>query len=238
MLTESERVDRFEAAFNRIDHGLTDILRNTRARGRQGFASKVRTLANEQRRFGRYADFLLEIGELRNSIVHNRTAEDVYIAVPNEETVLKLEMIEQRIMDPERVIPRFQGKVVTISPEASLAESWELVYRTGYSRFPVYDREGFLGILTSNGMTRWCAKEMNQGRSKIDAASVEVSEVLQEDHRRDRAAFIARSSLIEEVDDLFSRKEPLEAVIITEHGKVHERPLGIICAADMAAMAD
>jgi hypothetical protein len=49
---------------------------------------------------------------------------------------------------------------------------------------------------------------------------------------------VARDALIDEVDDLYSGKQPLEAVIVTEHGRPSERPLGIICASDVAALQD
>ena len=238
MMTESERVDRFEAAYNRIDHALDDLLKGKGGRSRHGFTAKVRTAANRIRRFGRYADFLLEIAELRNAIVHNRTGDDLYIAVPNEETVRELEKIEQRIVAPERVTPRFQKVVLTVEPDTTLDETWKKISDTGVSRFPVYGREGCLGLLTSNGIGRWCAKQVKSGRLEIDARSITVSEVMTEDTRRERIAFVARDALMDDVNDLYSGKKPLEAVIVTEHGRPSERPLGIICASDVAALED
>jgi CBS domain-containing protein len=241
MMSESERVDRFSAAYNRIDHALSEMVgeAGTTARHRKhAFARKIRILANRQRRFVRYADFLLEIGELRNAIVHNRTADEHYIAVPNEETVLELEKIEQRILDPERVIPRFERNVLTLAPDTTLAEAWNLVRDSGRSRFPVYGREGFIGLLTSNGFARFCADRVVDGRLELDATKVQIADVLQADHRKDQVAFVGRNALVDDVDGLYSRKEPLEAVLITEHGKLSERPIGMICAADVAALED
>ncbi|MCK4874014.1 MAG: CBS domain-containing protein [Phycisphaerales bacterium] len=240
-MTESERVDRFAAAYNRIDHALSDLLDEEPRRRRHSFAAKVRIASRRKKRFHRFADFLLEVGELRNAIVHNRTADEMFIAVPNEETVLDLERIEQRMLDPERVIPRFQRKVLTLSPDQSLADTWNLVQDSGYSRFPVYGKEGFVGLLTSNGFTRWCAGRLKGGRLEIDASAVSVAEVLAVDSRRDRVAFVSREALVDDVDDMYSQRGDagrLEAVIITEHGKRHERPIGLICASDIAALED
>jgi CBS domain-containing protein len=192
MMSETERVDRFEAAYNRIDQGLDELLKDKGGRRRQGFTSKVRTAANRIRRFARYADFLLEIAELRNAIVHNRTGDEFFIAVPNEETVLELEKIEQRIVAPERVTPRFQKVVLTVEPETTLDETWKKISDNGISRFPVYGREGCLGLLTSNGIGRWCAKQVKGGRLEIDAKSVTVGEVMTADTRRERIAYVAR----------------------------------------------
>jgi CBS domain-containing protein len=182
----------------------------------------------------RYADFLLEIGELRNAMIHNRTGEELYLAVPNEQTVLELERIEQLLLAPERVVPRFQRVVMTLAPDDTLADVWQRIRDHGYSRFPVYGPEGFLGLLTSNGIARWCAAALRNGRLEIDARSVPLSDVLDADHRREHVAFISRDALIDDVEALFTRREPLELVIITEHGRLHERPIGLISAADVA----
>lgn len=233
-MSESDRVERFETAYNRIDHALSDLLsRHDGGHRRSTFATKVRAIGHHQHRFARHADFLLEIGELRNAMVHNRTGGNLYLAVPNEQTVLELERIEQLLLAPERVVPRFQRVVMTLSPDDTLADVWHRVRDHGYSRFPIYGREGFLGLLTSNGIARWCAAALQNGRLEIDASSVPLADVLDADHRRERVAFIARDALADEAEALFTRKEPLELVIITEHGRLHERPIGIISAADI-----
>jgi CBS domain-containing protein len=243
-MTEAERVERFEAAYNRIDRALNELIRGGKDHGRhkQGFTAKVRTLANQQRRYARYADFLLEIAELRNAIVHNRFGDEMYIAVPNEATVTELEHIEQRMLAPDRVIPQFQKVVMTLDPGDTLAETWKRIAEHGYSRFPIYAPEGFVGLLTFGGIARWCAKHVRQGRLEIDATSVHVEDVLAEDRRRERVAFVDRDALVDDVDDLFTQQfasgKPLEAALVTEHGKPHERPIGIICASDVAALKD
>jgi len=237
-MTEEERVERFESAYNRIDRALTELLGEARRKRRHGFSARIRILANQKPRFARYADFLLEVGELRNAIVHNRSGDDHYIAVPNSQTVLELERIEQRLLAPERVIPKFQRVVMTVAPEESLAELWSRMSEHGYSRFPVYGREGFVGLLTSHGIARYCASQARSGRLELDASAVPVSELLEHDSRRERVAFVARDALIDDVDHLFSRMQRLEAVLITEHGKPHERPIGILCPSDVAALSD
>ena len=81
------RVDRFESAYNRIDREMQRILDEPREGRRRGYASSVRQIANVRRHFGRHLDFLLEVGELRNALIHNRFGEVEYIAVPTEATV-------------------------------------------------------------------------------------------------------------------------------------------------------
>lgn len=235
-MTEKDRVERFEAAYNRIDHALTEL--TEQKRHKRPFAAKVRLAANRRRRLGRHADFLLEIGELRNALVHQRTDRDYYIAVPNEDTVLELERIEQRMFSPPRVTPKFLRKVTVLQADQSLADVLTHIRDDGYSRYPVYERDSFVGLLTTNGMARWAADNVTGGRLDVDLTKVSVNDVLPADHRRESVAFVARDAFIDDVDLMFAGKSPLEAVIITENGKPHETPLGMICSAEIASLED
>jgi predicted transcriptional regulator len=234
-MNEAERIRRFETAYNRIDHALADLIGNSTNRRKNSFATKVRIAAARQRRIARHADFLAEIGDLRNALVHSRTDEEHYIAVPSEQTVLELEQIEKNLFSPDRVIPRFERKVQTLSGDQTMADLLGLMRDDGYSRYPVYDKEGFVGLLTTNGIARWAAGSVKGNRLEIDLSQVKVSDVLAEDHRRDRVAFVSRDAFIDDVDDLFSREKHIEAVIITPSGKPHEKPIGMICAPDIAS---
>jgi predicted transcriptional regulator len=241
-VTESERIDRFEAAYNRIDRALGDVTAGGGDRRKTGFAAKVRLAANRRRHLAKYKDFLLEIGELRNALVHNRTGEDQYIAVPLESTVIDLEHIEKAVFSPEKVLPRFQRDVVSLRADQSIFDAWRLMRDDGYSRYPVYDHRngdvngGFIGLLTSNGFARWVASQLQGTKVNVDTSKVSVADVLEKDHRKAAVVFVARNAIIDDIDELFREKQPLEAVIITEHGKPHEKPLGMICATDLAAV--
>lgn len=235
-MTEDERVDRFESSYNRIDQALAELIGEQADRRKHAFAAKVRLAASRQRRLAKYVDFLLKIGELRNAVVHNRTGEDLFVAVPSEATVLELEHIEQQILAPERVEKRFLRHVLTLQPDQSLAEAFHMVQGNGYSRYPVYDKSRFVGMVTANGFTRWVAGQMKNSHIHIDAAEVRIGDILDRDHRRDRATFVSRNALLDDVEQLFEKNKALEAVIITEHGREDEQPIGMICPADVAAL--
>lgn len=236
-MTESERIDRFESVYNRIDHALGEIVGGDRRK--TGFAAKVRIAASRRRHLARYKDFLLETGELRNALVHSRTGQDEYIAVPSEKTVAELERIEQAAFSPQKVMPRFARNVITLRSDQSIADAWQVMRDDGYTRYPVYDSGGggFLGLLTSNGFARWAASQLQGTRLNIDAAKVRVADVLAQDSRRENVRFVSRDALIDDIDDMFRDVRPPEAVIITEHGKSDEKPIGIISANDIAALS-
>ncbi|MCL4209912.1 MAG: CBS domain-containing protein [Phycisphaeraceae bacterium] len=232
-MTEDERIERFEAAYNRIDRALSEMTDSRDPDRRKTFAARVRHAANRYRRLRRHVDFLLEIGDLRNAIIHNRLGDGHYIAVPHESTVTELEEIERVMFSPEKVIPRFQRHVRTLEADATIADAWELVRHDGYSRYPVYERGTFIGMLTANGFARWCAAQAKDGRINVDGRTVLIRDVLPIDHRRDFVAFASAESAIEDVAEMFRDNPRLEAVIVTPHGRLNERPVGLICPADV-----
>lgn len=233
-MTERERIDRFETAYNRIDRDLGKLIGDTAER-RHGFAARVRIAANKRRRLARHVDFLLEIGELRNALVHTRVEVDHYLASPTAEVVSQLEHISESIAAPPTVIPSFARTVITIDAAGSLAQAWELIRQDGYSRYPVYEHGAFVGLLTSNGFARWCAAHVHHGRLDADMRNVLVRDVLQADHRRDAIVFLPANAPIDDALIAFADDPRLEAILITQHGRPTEPPLGLIAAGDIAS---
>ena len=69
-------------------------------------------------------------------------------------------------------------------------------------------------------------------------ASVSIGEALARDNRRDEYAILARDATADEALSLWSKNPRLEAVIITEHGKADELPIGIATATDLIKLLD
>jgi len=230
---ERDRVERFEAAYNRIDHALEALVERRGGGRRHTFAARVRIAAHKLRRLRLHVDFLLEIGDLRNALIHSRTDRDVYLAVPHLKTVEQMEAIERDLVAPERVTPRFRREVISLRADQSLADALAYVRADGYSRYPVYQGRQFAGLLTSNGIARWCASAAANGRLNLDAATIRIADVLAVDHRRHAVAFVSHQAAFADVAAMFEDDARLEAVLITENGRDHERPIGMICAADL-----
>jgi hypothetical protein len=257
---ERARIDRFEAAYNRIDRELQRLLDEPREGRRRGFASSVRQIAAERRHFGRHLDFLLEAGELRNALVHNRMGAAEYIAVPTEATVAQIEAIDEELRRPLPLRMFAAKDVVTVSVDDRVGHVLALVKQKGYVRFPVRRDGRIIALLTASGVVRWIASHdidacalphlARQGRSgtgRLDdeirlsdgeriictIAAVSVGEVLARDHRKDEFAVMARDASVETALALWTRNPRLEAVIITEHGRADEAPIGIVTATDL-----
>lgn len=151
------RIARFEGAYNRIDREMQRLLDEPREGRRRGFASAVRQIASERRHFGRHLDFLLEAGELRNALVHNRFGDIEYIAVPTEATVARLEAIDEELRSPVQLRILAAKDVVTVSIEDKLGRVLALVRQKGVVRFPVKREGKIVALLTASGVVRWIA---------------------------------------------------------------------------------
>ncbi|MFZ9881441.1 MAG: CBS domain-containing protein [Phycisphaerales bacterium] len=255
---ERTRIERFEAAYNRLDRELQRQLDEPREGRRRGFAACVRQIAAERRHFGRHLDFLLEVGELRNALIHNRFGVAEYIAVPTMSTVEKLEAIDEELARPVPLRLLAAREVVTVDAGDRIGRVLTLVREKGYVRFPVKIDGRIAALLTSSGVMRWiashdidvCAFPEQPGGTAAGAldavapkaesqriictiASVSVGEVLARDHRKDEFAIVSRETSADDALSRWTRNPRLEAVIITEHGRADETPIGIATATDL-----
>jgi len=264
---DRDRIDRFESAYNRIDRELQRLLDNARDGHRRGFAASVRQVCAERRHFGRHLDFLLEAGELRNALVHNRFGHAEYIAVPTATTVVQLEAIDDELRRPVSLRALAAKDVVTITIEDRIGRVLSLVREKGVVRFPVRRDGRIVALLTASGVVRWIASHdlesctlpaaVQQPRvpaGPLDArapagasdgeriicaiASVSVGEVLARDHRKDEFAIVARDATADLALSMWTRNPRLEAIIVTERGRPEETPLGIATATDLIRLLE
>jgi hypothetical protein len=264
---DRERIDRFEGAYNRIDRELQRLLDASRDGHRRGFAASVRQICAERRHFGRHLDFLLEAGELRNALVHNRFGHAEYIAVPTATTVAQLEAIDDELRKPVSLRALAAKEVVTISIDDRIGRVLSLVRERGFVRFPVRREGRIVALLTASGVVRWIASHdlescalppavqvprgpagaldarvaagASDGERIICAiASVTVGEVLARDHRKDEFALVGRDATADQALSMWTRNPRLEAIIVTDRGRPDETPLGIATATDLIKLLE
>jgi len=144
-----------------------------------------------------------------------------------------LEELETKIFRPAAVLPRFARSVHTLAPDQTLGDMLRRIRDDGYARYPVYGPEGFVGLLTTKGISVWLASAIEESDLEAAFEQVTVADLLESDSRRERVAFVGRDALVDDVDRMFDERRPLEAVLVTEHGRLHEQPLAMICPGDL-----
>ncbi|MCB0782547.1 MAG: CBS domain-containing protein, partial [Flavobacteriales bacterium] len=178
-------------------------------------------------------DLLLLVGEIRNLIVHRRTKSIPQVAVPSEEVVRRLEAVRDRLMNPPKVLPKYQCKVESVQLSDDLASVLRKINERDYSQFPVFDGERFKGLLTENGITRWIAHHISGEFTLVDFEDIPVRSLFKEEETRPNHRFVPRSCTVEEVREMYREHPLLEAILITASGKRTEALMGIMTRWDM-----
>ena len=234
---ELNLIERFLVAFNALDSHLQRVLGNESP---NSFRSAVDLYARRHK-WWRDAELLRTCAGLRNILVHDKFEPYEYPCVPTEALVTRLEAARDRLLHPQRAIPKFGRDVVTVQNSDSLAHVLRLVHSLKYSHFPVYEYSKstakFRGVLTENGITRWLAQHSAQDDSLIDLADEPVSAVLLLEEKRHNYEFAEQQARVEEILYRFHENTYLEAVLLTAHGHENEKLVGIVTRWD-ALQAD
>jgi predicted transcriptional regulator len=216
-------IQQFEADYNAVDHFLRKSLG---IRKHAPFRHLVDEYSRKHTSW-RDADLLVKVAEVRNVLVHSKTAPYRYVAVPTSALVRDLKACRERLINPARAIPTFQRKVTTVSINDSLDSVLRIIRQCDFSQFPVYESQRFLGLLTENGITRWLALHVSTKLSLVEMDEIFVREVLQNEEERINYLFVSRDTPVDEVRVLFGSHEMLEAVLVTASGRKSEKLLGI-----------
>ena len=226
-----DRSRRFMDAFIGIEQELREI---AKTRHHKPFYTLVNMSAKRSAMVHDISDELKEYADLRNVIVHERRNNEP-IAEPHEEIVQRLEHILKLLRTPPEVGGTFLGKVVTCSSTDLVAKAASAMYENTFSKMPVYDGDVFQGLLTAEGITHWLGDRLKNDTCSLAEATVDS--VLGYSPNGNSFAFIARDCPVFKVIDLFEEASHqghrLQAILITEHGKRNQKPIGIITVFDL-----
>ena len=221
--------DLFLISFNRIEKWMRDEMGNAR---NMGFTELVRRLAQrKQLMIRKYEDDLLQLAQLRNAIVHDRIAVDFVIAEPNDWTVKRIQLIEQELIRPETVLPRFAKRVTGFEQDLPLLELLKIVAEKRYSQFPLYNKGKFVALITLRNIGFWLAKESQKG--PVDLTNKRALDLIIQNGKYTNYHFVPAKTHIYEFEAMFREQGTLEAVLITKDGNPDGNLLGIIRPRDI-----
>ncbi|OZM56940.1 hypothetical protein CIB95_09220 [Lottiidibacillus patelloidae] len=231
-ISDEEKVERFEVAYNKIHTKLKELVGDTRL---YASYSDILYQAKTRRNIVHHNyEMLKKFGHLRNTIVHEKLKENYYIAVPHLHIVEEIERICQHLWRPPLALSIASQPVKICHPTTSLKEILEIMHTNGYSQVPVYDEEGFLGLLTEGGIVKWISENTIAGLVEIEDVKAQEILPLEDEHN---VHFISRKQTIYDLEDVFEKyydnNKKLEAILITEHGRKVQRPVGIVTSWDL-----
>ncbi|MUT66879.1 CBS domain-containing protein [Paenibacillus sp. NEAU-GSW1] len=232
MEDQTDRVNRFEIAFNRIHQKLRELLPDYR---NDAFTSMLEEACSRYAMLRVFRQDLRQYARLRNAMVHEYTREDFYIAVPHPEIVDSIESICRIIEKPKSVMSIAVKPIITFQTDTLIQDVFKAIERHGFTSFPVYREKAFQALITEDGLSRWIAGRLKSG-PLVDFTHSALEEVLPFEAAHN-VVFVSKKMNIFEVDDLYKQKQKegvkIDAVIVTEKGGMHEKPEGIITSWDL-----
>ncbi len=227
----------FLAAFNDIENHLRGVLS---AKKSDGFGWMVRLAEKKHLISDTHSEALQAFADLRNAISHGTYNNYRPIAEPLPETVEQISRIRDLILDPPTAMGVLGGQQVRlVAPGDPIRHALGVIRSTEISQFPVYDGEGYVALLTTNTIARWVAADLDDN-DHLDART--VAEVLDYAEHSDRAGFLPRGATAQEVVDAMTQPgrdgNLPRAILLTEHGKPHQKPLRVVGGGDLGVLLD
>ncbi|MFR2760951.1 MAG: CBS domain-containing protein [Enterococcus avium] len=224
-----ERADIFLSTFNRIEKELKRQLGNP---VNMSFSEAVRRLSKRRDNLiGDSENDLLQLAQLRNAIVHDQVADDFVIAEPNDWAVTRIKQIEESLLRPEKVLPRFGKKVTGFERNLPLVEIMKIITEKRFSQFPVYDSGKFMGLITLRTIGFYFAQASLSGSVSLKERIAE--DLLLGNGKRTNFKFVSADTKVSEVEKMFQTEAILEAILITKDGHSDGNLLGIIRPRDI-----
>lgn len=224
-----ERADIFLSTFNRIEK---ELKRQLGSPANMSFSEAVRRLSKRRDNLiGGSENDLLQLAQLRNAIVHDQVADDFVIAEPNEWAVERIKQIEENLLRPEKVLPRFEKKVTGFERDLPLVEIMKIITEKRYSQFPLYDSGKFMGLITLRTIGFYFAQASLSGSVSLKGRVAE--DLLLATGKRVNFKFVSADTKVSEVEKMFQTEGVLEAILITKDGNSDGNLLGIIRPRDI-----
>ena len=212
---------RFITAFNIIEEYLSEFSDTDKYFNFDKLVSNAIKAGNEV--VIHYQHDLRQFAKLRNAIVHSQK-DDTVIAEPIDWTVEQIEKLKDLVINPPKAKPLLKNKVVWVDANRSIAEALELIIPRNLSQAPIYEVDKFVGLLTTDTIARWLAKNITDN-TVSEQCSVTVAHVYDKfTENKDNHCFLGLEATTIEALNEFERYEKqgirLDAILLTPSGEL------------------
>lgn len=222
--------DRFEAAYNKIDA----LLRKKVGRRSGSFSSIVIEAATKDPTVRTYKDELLEYGDLRNAIVHDRGRAPVLLADPREEVVTRIEEIWDRLSRPRtlRSLPR-PVPLRIFGTSEPLPQALSYMRANDFSQIVAF-LSGMHVLLSAEGIAYWL--EAKSEEDIIALSEVELGHAL-DFEPEGSCAYLKADDTVERAREVFANDigKRVFSALVTESGSPKQRPINIVTPWDVVS---
>ena len=176
-----------------------------------------------------YLDELHVFRKLRNIIVHQTDDFEQVIATPSEEVVNRIKFIEQQLIDPVK-LDVFKGDVVRFEAEGNLKDALKISKEKEFLKFPLYEGNKFVGLVTSRAIARWLQKEAKDDAITLNEKMKDLLVYEKEGHYQ----FVSVESTVYEAWYMIRTSEKIiEALFVTPTGSENEEIVAIVTDDDL-----
>ena len=231
-VNHKEQSGRFETAFNRVHKALKEMVGKTES---DAFVELLYAGHKRNSLIRKYKNDLHQFAKLRNAIVHEKVNADYYIAEPHIEVVERIEEISKEFEKPQTALSIATSPVFYYYEDAYLKDVLKVINKFDFTRFPVYDKDDkYIALLTSTEIIQWMAQHFSN--EVIHFEDVRIKELLA-NGKNYFVTFVTEQASLYDIEELFeryhTRGKKLQAVIITETGDRHGKPIGVITPWDL-----
>jgi predicted transcriptional regulator len=177
---------------------------------------------------------------LRNAISHARYYDGRPIAEPVLAVVEEIERLRDQIISPPKALAILEGRQACISgPQDPIGAALEYVGSFDYSQIPIYDDTGYVGILTTNAIARWLARQLIHNQGLAEGEPIDRVLAFAEPHERAKLVRrdITAAEAIEQLTHGGERRTAVTALIVTNSGKETDTPIRIITGSDLPELS-
>lgn len=162
----------------------------------------------------RYMDELHLFRKLRNIIVHQTDDFESVIATPSDETVERMKFIEQQLVDPADLTV-FKSEVVEFLMTDTLHTVLKASAEKEFSKFPIYEGNEFMGLVTSRAVTKWLQKHIENNNIELDGTMKDILDY----EKKSQYEFVKESMTVYDAWQLFQKSpKKLDALLLTSTG--------------------
>ena len=221
---------RFLDAFN----GIENWMRHELNAEHEDFGILLSEMEQSRSGFDRYSSELRRLARLRNLIVHHHSRDEP-LAVPTTRSVERIDMIHKQLLSPPLLLSVAAAPVQTCLPTDLIGHPLKKMHIGTFSQLPIYGNNQCLGLLTADTIARWLAVNLAGGVGLVEEKP--VSDVIQHQEDPDNHTFLHRTSTVEDGLAAFGKYhlkgKRLDAILITQNGRLTEAPLGIVTIQDI-----
>ncbi|MBB3677327.1 CBS domain-containing protein [Modestobacter versicolor] len=235
-MTEGSRAAEFLGLFNEVEQHLRSSLGRA---DHESFSSLASAYAERTRLPRSVLRDLGTFAELRNVISHQRYYDGRPIADPAPGVLEHLGQVRDLLLRPPTVLSVLAGRaVVSVRADDPVRAVLHQVRTLDYSQFPVYDDAGWAGLVTTNAIARWFARQVDD--DEVTTGEEPVAAVLACAEDQDAALHVPRTTTAAEAIELLGR--PLahgprpRALVVTDSGREGQAPLGVVVDEDLSAL--